>query len=96
MTEMKLIEETEDYKIFESDYQGTKQIIRYWNDPESFEIKFTDEFAKAIGYKDRVTMAEDTGVYDSLMAYLGGLPEWVSLYDREFTFILPKISALAN
>ena len=89
MAQMNLIESTPEYNVYESEYENTKQVMRYWHHTELMEIKFTDEFAVANGYKNRVDMAKETGVYEYLCACYGGLPDWVRLNNGEYTFLVP-------
>lgn len=84
------------YDMYESFYDGERQEFRCWKDGR-FDIKFTDEFARANGYKDRITMAKETGVYDYLCAFYGGLPDWVHLNgEGEYSFFIPGSASTLN
>lgn len=95
--EMNLIETTPEYNVFEGEYDGTKQIMRFRHDGSLFEIKFTDDFARANGYKNRIAMAKETGVYEYLCAFYGGLPDWVHLNgEGEYSFFIPGSTSTLN
>ena len=93
--EIKLIESGPMYNLYESYYDEERQEFREWRDGR-FEIKFTDEFARANGYKDRDDMAAQTGVRETLLAFYGSLPEWVSLNNGEYTFPIPNTGTTLN
>lgn len=93
--ELKLIDQCTDYDLYESFYEGERQEFRAWKDGR-FEIKFTDAFARANGYKSRGDMAAQTGVKETLLAFYGTLPEWLSLSNREYTFLIPNYGTTLN
>lgn len=85
MTNLGLVEETTEYRIFHARFKDTIQIFRQWKDSDLIEIKFTDEFARAYGYKDKADMMQnEPEMKFNLNMYCGGVPEWVQIVNRQF------------
>ena len=78
---LKIIERTSNFKIYEADYMGLTQIFRIWN-TNQVEIKFTDNFARANGHKDIQNMFNhQKGMRENLILACGDIPEWVTVQD---------------
>lgn len=85
MTNLKVLEETKDYTLFKADYKGTTQVFRKWAATQLIEIQFTDDFARATGYRSRADMLrQEPGMRERLHLYCGGIPEWVQIIGNEF------------
>lgn len=85
MTNLGLLEETPEYKIFGARFKGTTQLFRHWKDSDLIEIKFTNEFARANGYMDKADMLKnEKEMQFNLNVYCGGAPEWIAIVNRQF------------
>ena len=81
MTNKRFIEKTDRYYIFEADFHGIPQIFRHWFD-DKVEIKFTDNFARGNGFKDREDMLnKNKGMRETLLQACGEIPEWINIGD---------------
>lgn len=79
MTKTRLIEKTDRYTIYEADYHGITQIFRHWKD-DTVEIKFTENFAQANGFKDIQDMLnQNNGMRETLLQACGQIPEWINI-----------------
>lgn len=85
MTNLGIIEDTPEYTVFGARYKDTLQLFRKWKQNGLIEIKFTDEFARAHGYKDKADMMQnEPEMKFNLNMYCGGVPEWVQIVNRQF------------
>ena len=81
MKNKRLIEETDQNCIYETDFHGIHQILRHWFDG-TVEIKFTDNFARGNGFKDKEDMLDKSkGMRESLLQACGEIPEWIRIGD---------------
>lgn len=94
MTNLGLVEETTEYKIFQARFKDTIQIFRQWKGSGLIEIKFTDEFAKANGYKSIADMLRhEPEMRFQINMYCGGIPEYIQIINRQFCV---KTNMVAN
>lgn len=85
MTNLGIIEETPKYRIYQARYKDTIQLFRQWKDSDLIEIKFTNDFALASGYKSIGDMLRhEPEMRFNLNLYCGGVPEWVQIIDGQF------------
>lgn len=87
-TNYKIIEETKYYKILEANIENQLQQFRLWTDGTN-EIRFTDEYARANGFKNIQNMFEEIpGFKENLIKSCGGIiPEWIRI-EKESNFIV--------
>lgn len=72
-----LIEQGNNYKIFEEWYGAYLQRFRYWNDG-TVEIAFTDDFCRANGFKNRKDMLnQHPRIKQQIMQCCGDVPDWL-------------------
>ncbi|KAA6319778.1 hypothetical protein EZS27_030362 [termite gut metagenome] len=84
MTDLKIIEKNDLYTVYEAEFEGTKQLFRRWYN-DLIEIKFTDAFASANGYRSRVDMIRrEPEMKERLQKCCGCIPEWLSIINGEF------------
>jgi len=82
----RLVEQTADYNILETEFNGFSQQLRMWNTGVT-EMKFSDDFAKANGYLDREDLLDKIeGMREYLNQVFGKIPEWITI-DSERGFI---------
>lgn len=75
----KLIEQTENYNVYQSDFMGYTQTFRQWNNNQ-VEIQFNDSFAKANGHRSVEDMLNSNkGMRETLMANCGCIPQWINI-----------------
>lgn len=85
MANLGVIEETDQYRIFQAKYKDTIQLFRQWIDSGLVEIKFTHDFARANGYKSIGNMLRnEPEIRFNLNMYCGGIPEWIQIIDGKF------------
>lgn len=85
MTNLGLIEETLEHKIFQARYKDTIQVFRLWKKSNQVEIKFSHDFARANGYQSIGDMLrKEPEMRFRLNMYCGGVPEWLQIIDSEF------------
>lgn len=85
MTNLGIIEDTPEYKIFRARYKDTIQLFRQWKNSDLIEIKFTNDFARANGYKSIGDMLRhESEMRFNLNMYCGGIPEYIQIIDRQF------------
>jgi hypothetical protein len=82
----KLIEQTENYNVYQSDFMGHTQTFRQWRN-NHIEIQLNDNFAKANGHRSVEDMLNiNKGMRESLMLTCGQIPQWITITERgEFT-----------
>jgi len=90
MEEPKLIDETTDYRIYEASFNSFKQQFRMWHNGVT-EMKFTDNFAKANGYKDIPDLLNKMPeMKEYLIQSFGSIPEWITVDSAtEFIGFIP-------
>ena len=77
----KLIEETENFKIYEATFENQKQLFRIGNNGVS-EIKFTNEYARANGYENIQDLFNKIpGFKEHLIQTCGSIPKWIRIED---------------
>lgn len=93
---MKLIEETEQYFIFEWNYQGMPITFRRWKHPDKYvEVRVNENFAHANGYTSVEEMISRTIGESKLKEVFGCVPEWIRANERgEFFFCGQPLSML--
>jgi len=85
MTNLGLIEETSEYKIFQASFKNTIQLFRQWKDSDLIEIKLSQDFAKALGYQNINDMLNnEPEMRFHFNMYCGGVPQWVEIINGEF------------
>lgn len=85
MTNLGIIEETPQYRIYQARYKDTIQLFRQWKDSGLIEIKFTNEFAKGQGYQNITDMLNnEPEMRFHLNMHCGGVPEWVQIINGQF------------
>ena len=85
MTNLGIVEETKEYKIFQARYKNTIQLFRQWKNSNLIEIKFSHEFAKANGYQSIGDMLrKEPEMRFNLNMYCGGVPEYIQIINGEF------------
>jgi len=75
----KIIKRTENFSIYEDEFNGITQTFRHWTN-DVVEIQFNDNFAKANGYKsldDLLTSIR--GFRDYLALKCGNIPQWITI-----------------
>lgn len=81
----RVIEQTENYTIFEDVFDGIVLTFRKWhNEADGADILFTDAFAKACGYAsidDMVAHTIGEQGKQEIIAKWGYLPKWVRVLD---------------
>lgn len=94
MTNLGLIEETAEYKIFQARFKDTIQIFRQWKNSDLIEIKLGDEFAKAHGYSSITNMIDnEPTIRYQINMYCGGIaPQWIRVSEHGF-MIKTKMTA---
>ncbi len=77
----KIIEQTANYNLYEADFMGFTQTFRQWRNNQ-VEIKFTENFAKANGYRSINDMLNNSpGMRENLMLLCGSIPKWITIAD---------------
>ena len=96
MTDVKLIEQNDRYAVFEASYLDFKQVFRSWHRDGTIEMKFTNEFAKANGFKDIPDMLEkNEGMKEILIRSCVKIPEWI-IIDEELGYIVRNMSEFSK
>ena len=86
MTNLGLVEETTEYRIFHARFKDTIQIFRQWKDSDLIKIKFTNEFAQAHGYTSIANMLDnEPTIRYQINMYCGGVtPQWIKVSKQGF------------
>ena len=84
MTNMKIEEQTSLYTIYSAKYKGTTQLFRRWATSDIIDMKFTDDFARANGYKNRADMLRKEPEVRKSIQLAGGMPEWIQIVNGKF------------
>jgi len=93
---MKLIEENENYKIYEFCFPKCKQVIKLWYNGVN-EMKFDEEFVKANGYKNIEDFINKMpGAKEKLIKIYGRIPEWISIDLSSGKIWFPVLNNLNN
>jgi hypothetical protein len=75
----KLIKQTDNYSIYESEFMGFTQTFRQWRN-DHIEIQFNDNFAKANGFKSVEDMLiSNKGMKETLLVGFGSIPQWITI-----------------
>lgn len=86
--EMKIIEETDQYYIFQWKYDNMPITFRRWKHTDITEIRVNENFARANGYKSVDDMAASTIGKAKFKELFGGVPYWIKASPNgEFTFV---------
>lgn len=83
MSDTVLIEETPHYRVYQSQYEGTIQVFRSWNNG-LVEVKFTDDFCRANGFKSIADAIRRQPNLKHQIALIGRVPEWIAIVNGEF------------
>ncbi|MDH6356259.1 hypothetical protein [Parabacteroides sp. PF5-9] len=84
MTNTEIVEQTQEYTIYATQFRGIPQRFRQWHTQDLIEIEFSDNFAFANGYINRADMLrKEPGVRKSC-ALAGGVPDWIAIIDKDF------------
>lgn len=85
MQDLGVIEDTPEYTIYQARYKDTIQLFRKNKQSGLIEIKFTNDFARASGYKSIGDMLRhEPEMRFQLNMYCGGIPEYIQIIDRHF------------
>lgn len=85
---MKIIEEADQYYIFQCEYDNMPITFRHWRHAGITEIRVNENFAKANGYKSVTDMVNQTVGQAKFKELFGGVPDWIRASPNgEFTFV---------
>lgn len=85
MDNLGIVEDTAEYTIYQASFKGTIQLFRKDKQSGLIEIKFSNEFAKALGYQNINDMLNnEPEMRFHFNMYCGGVPQWVEIKDGEF------------
>lgn len=85
MQNLGILEDTPEYTIYQATYKDTIQLFRKNKQSGLIEIKFTNEFARAQGYKSIADMLRhEPEMRFQINMYCGGIPEYIQIINGEF------------
>lgn len=73
---IKVLKQTHKYIECEAEFKGIPLQVRYYRDNRT-KVRFTDAFAKANGYKDRIDFIRKHHAENAVI--LTGVPEWLEI-----------------
>lgn len=85
MQNLGIVKDTPEYTIYQATYKDTIQLFRKNKQSGLIEIKFTNEFARAQGYKSIADMLRhEPQMRFQINMYCGGIPEYIQIINGEF------------
>lgn len=85
---MKIINDTERYRIVQWKYEGLPVTFRFWKFTDIVEIRVDEYFAKANGYTSVKDMVNQTVGQAKMDELFGGVPDWIRASPNgDFTFV---------
>lgn len=85
MQNLGIVEDTAEYTIYQASYKDTIQLFRKNKQSGLIEIKFTNEFAKAQGYRSIADLLrKEPELRFRLNVYCGDIPQYIQIINGEF------------
>ncbi|MDD3040201.1 hypothetical protein [Bacteroides sp.] len=85
---MKIIEESDQYYIFQWEYDNMPITFKRWKQTDIKEIRVNEYFAKANGYTSVKDMVNQTVGQAKMNELFGGVPDWIRASPNgDFTFV---------
>lgn len=84
MTKIEIVEQTPVYTIYATEFNGIPQRFRQWHTQDLIEIEFSDAFAFANGYVNRIDMLRKEPEVRRNCALAGGVPDWIAVFNNGF------------